>query len=105
VKVPISTEGGIEPRWRRDGKEIFFMDPSGTLMAADVTGDDASLQVGPAKRLFPVRLGPSRVRGYGGSMMDVSSDGQRFLVAAATDNETVSSSISLIVNWPALLPN
>ena len=36
-KIPISRDGGSEPRWRRDGKELFYFSPDGKLMAADVT--------------------------------------------------------------------
>ena len=53
-KWQISTSGGIEPRWRRDGKELFYIAPDGKLMAAPIqsAGTDAGGQV-PRCRYFP----------------------------------------------------
>ena len=52
----ISTSGGGSPRWRRDGKEIFYLDmPTGRLMAAEVKSTDGAFQVGTVRELFSVR--------------------------------------------------
>jgi Tol biopolymer transport system component len=58
-KVQISTTGGDFPRWRRDGKEIFYLTPDRVLMAAAVKSEGPSLQVGNIERLFEIqpRLG------------------------------------------------
>jgi Tol biopolymer transport system component len=95
-KVPISTAGGTQPRWRRDGAEVFYV-AGNRLMAAAVNGQRATFEVGAARPLFEIRprtgLGP---------FYDVSADGQRFLVNTMVDQGT-STPITLVVNWPALL--
>jgi eukaryotic-like serine/threonine-protein kinase len=92
----ISTGGGMYPRWRADGKEIFYVGPNGTLMAAEVSLKGASLEVDAIRPLgIPVITG--RVYLY-----DVSSDGQRFLVAAPLEQKS-SAPLTLVENWTALL--
>jgi Tol biopolymer transport system component len=95
-KWQISTTGGTLPRWRRDGKEIFYVAPGNTLMAAPVVVEDGRVEVGSVQKLFQVR--PVTPRYY----YDVSADGQRFLVNTAVES-SVSVPITLVVNWPALL--
>jgi serine/threonine protein kinase/Tol biopolymer transport system component len=92
----ISTGGGMYPRWRADGKEIFYVGANGTLMAAEVSLRGASLEVDAIRPLgIPVITG----RVY---MYDVSSDGQRFLVAAPLEQKS-SAPLTLVENWTALL--
>ena len=84
------------PRWRSDGREIFYVGSNGSLMAAEVSARGASLKVGVVRSLgIPVITG--RVYLY-----DVSSDGQQFLVAAASEQRG-SAPLVLIENWPGLL--
>jgi Tol biopolymer transport system component len=92
----ISTAGGMWPRWRRDGKELFYLAPDNTLMAVTVTAQGSKFSAGAAQPLFKSR--PSLWR----YPYDVSPDGQRFLVISPTD-EGDSPPITLVVNWPALL--
>jgi Tol biopolymer transport system component len=94
AKVPISTTGGTQPRWRRDGTEIFYL-AGNRLMAAPVNGWGATFEVGAARQLFEVRP-----RSGSGPVYDVSADG-RFLVNTMV--ESTSTPITLVVNWPALL--
>jgi 20S proteasome alpha/beta subunit len=42
--VAISTAGGIHPVWRPDGKELYYLDPAGAIMAASITVTGATLQ-------------------------------------------------------------
>jgi DNA-binding winged helix-turn-helix (wHTH) protein/Tol biopolymer transport system component len=70
--VAVSNGGGSAPRWRRDGRELYFMAPDGSLMAADVT-PGPQLSVGPPRALF-------RLPGSHGDW-NVASDGSRFLIA------------------------
>ena len=93
--VPVSTGGGTLPRWRHDGSEIFYV-AGNRLMAAPVSGQGATFEVGAARPLFEIR--PRSGVGY---FYDVSPDGQRFLVN--TMPESTSTPITLVVNWPALL--
>jgi dipeptidyl aminopeptidase/acylaminoacyl peptidase len=93
-KVQISTAGGNEPRWRRDGKEIFYLAAGTRLMAAAVNGQRAGFEVGEVRQLFTIRL----QRGAGAAY-DVSADGQKFLVNALIDVPEVP--VTLVVNWMA----
>ena len=65
AKWLVSRNGGFQARWRRDGKELFFMAPDSKLMAADVNSDGHDFEVSGVKTLFethfPVRAVP-RVR-------------------------------------------
>ena len=90
-KKRISTEGGSEPEWRGDGKELFYLTPDGMLMAVEVKAD-STLEVSIPKSLFQ-----TGARGLAGTKYDVSGDGQRFLVN--TELLLTSSPINVIVNW------
>jgi Tol biopolymer transport system component len=93
-KRQVSTVGGLLPRWRRDGSEIFYMAMDNKLMAAAVNGKGSSFEVGSVKPLFGTRL--SGV----GYVYDVSADGQRFLVITSP-TQTASSPITVVLNWTA----
>ncbi len=92
----VSTAGGAFPHWRRDGKELFFLSGDFKLMAVPVSAD-AKFHAGTPVPLFAVH--PSGA----GTVYDVSSDGQRFLVnSLATD--LGSPPLDLFIHWTALLP-
>ncbi len=92
----MSQNGGTEPRWRGDGKVLFFFAPDNRLMAAQVQTGEGSFQAGAIEQLFQARaLG--RARRY-----DVSRDGQRFLVNTALPDIS-SPDITLIENWTEML--
>jgi eukaryotic-like serine/threonine-protein kinase len=93
----VSTDGGRMPRWRRDGKELFFRSNDQRLMSADVHVDNRSLQVGLPHPLLQTRMKTSA----GGWSYDVSPDGSRFVMNVPTT--TAAQSITLLVNWTALL--
>ena len=100
-KIRISTVGGMQSRWRRDGRELYYLQPDGALMsvlvtlAADIKAD------GPAT-LFAGRIA------YGGPGLgtraeyDVTADGRRFIVNQIAEGEAPPP-ITVIVNWTALL--
>jgi eukaryotic-like serine/threonine-protein kinase len=95
-KWQVSTAGGNYPRWRRDGRELFYLAPDNRLTAATVNGEGSGFEIGIAHTLFETRtLVNSRY------MYDASPDGQRFLIN--TRVEQVSQPITLVVNWLALL--
>ena len=52
----ISTQGGFEPHWRRDGTELFYLAPNQTLMAVGVTTNPTTLEVSPPKALFATQI-------------------------------------------------
>jgi hypothetical protein len=93
----VSIEGGVQPRWRADGTELFFLAPNGQLMAVPIRRPSASqaIGVGVPTALFPVRVVDDGVTtGY---RYLVSRDGQRFLVNMVT--EASPGVVSTIVNW------
>jgi Tol biopolymer transport system component len=101
-KRQVSVGGGWFPRWRRDGRELFFASRDGVLMAAEVSVRNGSFEVGPVKRLF---AGLNTQRGY---LYDVSADGQKVIVPmqGGGDNEggaPATPPLTLVENWPALI--
>ena len=97
-KWRISSAGGGQPRWRRDGREIFYVDPQGSLMAAPVTLRPA-FTAGSPVALIHAQFQPTNVSFYGGAAnYDVSPDGQRFLFNRMLEDQG-STPIEVLVNW------
>ena len=94
-KRQISSDGGTKPRWRRDGKEIFYHTEDGQLMAAEVLARNGTLEVGKLQKLFDGIITP---RGYS---YNVSADGQQFLVA--DEGSATARPLTLLQNWTATL--
>jgi serine/threonine protein kinase len=92
----VSTAGGSEPRWRRDGKELFYVAPDGTIMTADVQ-EGPTFEANLARPLFRVRR---REHISSGDLFsyDVSPDGQRFLVNTDV-GEVASNPLTVVLNW------
>ena len=90
---PVTGKGGTHPAWGRDGRELFYVAPGGTLTALPVTVGETSITFGPAQSLFVVPSGTRR-RNY-----EVSRDGRRFLIARP---EAVGG-ITVALNWQATL--
>jgi len=99
-KFQISSNGGAQVRWNRNGKEIFYVSLDSKMMAAPVklSADGKSLENGAPVALFPVRIGGGPVPGTSHQQYAVSSDGQRFLVNVPADEGTASP-ITIIYNW------
>ncbi len=100
-KWQVSTQGGQEPMWRADGKEIFYLSPDAKMMAAPVVAGTTSFQSGTPVTLFQTRrrqpVSSQDIASYG-----VSADGQRFLIATKVD-EANTTPLSITLNWPAEL--
>ncbi len=94
----ISTAGGQQPRWRGDGRELYFVSPDGFVMAAAIETQPVFRPAAPRK-LFRLPERPERDTPV---FEDVTSDGKRFLLNVPV---TARSSVGFhaIVNWPALL--
>src|SRR6266571_402097 len=92
-KLQVSTNGGSDPIWRGDGKELFFLS-EGKLMAAEVKAKGSGLDIGNAQLLFDPHSGFGPNAHY-----DVTPDGKRFIVA--TVGEGGSAPMNLVVNWTA----
>ena len=92
----VSTAGGIYPRWRPDGKELYYIGPNGEMMAAPITATGTTLEPGAPVALFPTRIFGGGVDNGQGRQYDVTRDG-RFLINTVLDD--ASSPITLIQNW------
>jgi hypothetical protein len=77
-KWQVSRGGGAEPRWRGDGREIFYIGPNGMLMAVSVNGANTFVTGTPAA-LFQIR-GRAPISSTDVFTYDVTKDGKRFLV-------------------------
>jgi Tol biopolymer transport system component len=95
----ISISGGLQPMWRRDGKELFYLTPDEKLMVVDVNTTSATFQVGIPRQLFQAQLVPIS---YWRNIYVPAPDGQRFLMIVPA-SEAKPDPITVIVNWPALL--
>jgi hypothetical protein len=98
-KWPISTNGGSQVRWRRDGKELFYVALDGRLMAVPirVATNAAPPEVGTPVLLFAPPLGSAVQQADYRHQYMVSSDGQQFLVATVTEGANLP--ITVILNW------
>ena len=102
-KWTISTGGGVAPRWRRDGKELFYISADSKMMAVEVSTDPV-FKAGVPKPLFQAPI-------WGGGQTnnvtryDVTADGKKFLMISAPPeaNAPAASPIILVMNWTALL--
>ena len=89
----ISVDGGQEPRWSRDGRELFY-NRGDRLVVVPVESTDSMLKTGPPKVLFEV---PYTGLDRGGIGYDVAPDGQRFVMLQFP--EATSSHINVVLNW------
>jgi Tol biopolymer transport system component len=102
AKWQVSTTGGVHPRWRGDGKELFYLSGD-TMMAASVAADADHFRVGRVERLFDAKpIRPSTATNLPFTVYDVSPDGQRFLINTVHESAPVAP-FTLILNWPSLL--
>ncbi len=95
-KWQISTEGGTEPVWNRNGRELFYRSGN-KLMAVQVT-TQPGFSPGKPTMLFEREYGASQFPATGVAY-DVSPDGQRFLMVKETDQSTAVTQISVVLNW------
>ncbi len=100
-KWQVSIAGGIEPAWRGDGTEIFYIAENRKLMAVPIkTG--AAVEAGTPVALFETAMSSSPNQGYTRNQYAVTADGQRFLVNQQADG-AFPAPIMVVVNWPATL--
>ena len=99
-KTQVSTRGGSRPLWARNGRELFYLAPDGTLMSVSVAAG-AAWSAGTPTRVVPrpyyVGPGVSDPRPY-----DVSPDNQRFLMlkqAGSLDQTPAPATVVVVQNW------
>jgi Tol biopolymer transport system component len=98
-KEQISTAGGLQPRWRQDDRELYYLAPGGDVMAVDVTIAGGVVRRGTPAVLFHGPLIPSVQHVSGRNQYDVSADGQKFIMNVPTG----SAPITVFSNWQATL--
>ena len=91
----VSRGGGVMPRWRRDGKELFFISPDWKMMAVDV-GTNPTFQSGTPHALFDTEMVDTGIR-TGPMSWDIAPDGKRFLIIS--ENSAGTSSLNVVLNW------
>jgi serine/threonine protein kinase len=89
TRVPVASGGAQHPRWRADGRELYYLS-GGHVMAAEMSGSDP-VPVGSPRQLFEFK----------GSQFSPARDG-RFLAAVPTSTEP--SAVNVVFNWASLLP-
>jgi Tol biopolymer transport system component len=98
VKRQISTGGGVLPRWRDDGKELFYLAPDDTLLAASLASTESTIDVTGIRPLFKTRR--KLLQSGTGYPYDVSDDGTRFLINT-TPERRESEPLAVVLNWSA----
>ena len=94
-KWQVSSSGGRMPRWRIDGRELYFFGEDDTLIAAEVEASQNKFEVKNVHPLFRVTLSPE-ARDRSGSF-DVTADGSRFIINTTSDE--TQPPITLVLNW------
>lgn len=97
-KTLVSVKGGAEPRWRRDGRELYYVQPDGMLMRVPIrqgAGFDAAAPAPLFKTTISRTVNPYRMNYI------PSADGTRFLMRAPVDQ--APPSITVVLNWTSLL--
>jgi Tol biopolymer transport system component len=97
AKWQVASNGGATPKWRHDGKELFFLDPLDNIDAVDVNTSGNAVKLGATHTLFQA-VGIQRDFGP----YDVTADGNKFLINSGNLKEGTEP-VTLVQNWPAAL--
>jgi eukaryotic-like serine/threonine-protein kinase len=97
-RFQVSNDGGVAPRWRHDGKALYYLAPQNKLMMAELRESNGSLQV-ISTRVFSEMpqanyLTPAAVHQY-----DVARDGSRFVIDSVDIEDSVVP-LNVVLNWP-----
>jgi len=93
-RLQVSLDGGRQPAWRNDGKELYYLDANGNLTAAELKENNGALQVTARRALFSIKtVSPN-------DTFDAFPDGKRFLENTITTEES-GTPLSLVQNWAA----
>lgn len=94
-KWQVSTAGGVQPRWRRDGGELYYLAADGKIMAVEIDRKAASFDRGVPRPLFQTAIPGTALSTH----FAATGDGQRFLLQALPEQS--QSAITVVVNWTA----
>jgi Tol biopolymer transport system component len=100
AKRVVSKGGGAEPRWRADGRELFYVSADRRLMSVATT-IGAAFEASTPATLFQMNV--RDLSFLSGRRYDVTPDGQRFVVQELIGRGSPSA-LTVIVNWAAFLP-
>jgi Tol biopolymer transport system component len=95
VKWLVSRGGGVQPRWRRNGRELFYISPDSKMMSVEVNTQTV-FQSGTPHALFQTEIVNTGIR-TGPVSWDLAPDGNRFLIITANSSDT--SSLTVALNW------
>jgi eukaryotic-like serine/threonine-protein kinase len=97
---PVSNEGGICPRWRADGRELFYLTPGrNAVLAAGVHATGPNFESDAPRELFQMGASPLGVR----SPYDVTADGQRFLLWQRSAETPAPEPLTVVTDWEEML--
>ena len=99
-KIPISNGGGYEPKWRADGRELFYIAKDGQLMSVAIA-PGPTLDVGRSQALFQTKLDVVNLPFFW--RYDVAPDGQRFLMIQPS-HDRATAAATVVLNWQVLMP-
>ncbi len=94
-KWQVSTEGGEEPLWSRNGRELFYRNDD-KMMAVDIS-TEPSFRAGTPRLLFAGKYAKRAALAV--PNFDVAPDGQRFLMVKATEQQSTATQIHVVLNW------
>ena len=99
VRQTVSVGGGSEPRWRGDGRELFYLGADLAVMSVEFTADGPP-RMTPPRKLFRVPM--ARARSLYINHYDVAADGRRFVIQSA--EQQAAPPLMVLLNWTGLLP-
>jgi Tol biopolymer transport system component len=98
VRIPVSIDGGLQPKWAPDGKELFYLSLNSVLMSVPIALGNGTIEASRPKPLFDTQIEPTT--GSIWHQYDVAPDGKRFLMNIPLIPE---SAVTVVVNWPSLV--
>jgi Tol biopolymer transport system component len=99
-RTPVSIGGGMQPEWRRDGKELFYLSADRNIMTVPIANDAKTIAVGTPQALFSVDVAEPVAPYF--NDYTVTADGQRFVVALNAKVQTPQT-LTVLYNWTAAL--
>jgi Tol biopolymer transport system component len=100
-KLLVSVGGGSQPRWRADGRELYYYAPNRKLMAVEVNGEGPTFTVGIARPLFEIRVFGTVDQSFpGNGYYTTTRNGNRFLVPSLPETPE-RQQINVVLNWTA----
>jgi eukaryotic-like serine/threonine-protein kinase len=101
-RLRVSANGGGQPKWRADGKELFYLGLDGALMGVTVGSGPTGLALGMPQTLVPATAFGAVLEGPEYNDYAVTADGQRFLVKRPVDGSE-KPRIHVLLDWPSML--